>query len=88
MAPVISQKQIFFLIHSQVAIAQKRRDYRPSEKLVIVVLGIISGAETINDFTHTLRVDASLIGSFGYDSCADQSAIQQTFNATTAENLG
>ena len=87
LAPVITQKQIFSPIHSQVAIAQRRRDYRPSDKLVFVVLGIISGAETINDINHTLRVDAPLLGAFGYDSCADQSVIQQTLNAATTENV-
>lgn len=87
LAPVISQKQIFSAIHSHVAIAQRRRDYRPSDKLVFVVLGIISGAETINDINHTLRVDAPLLGAFGYDSCAEQSVIQQTLNAATAENV-
>ena len=87
LAPVISQKQIFSAIHNHVVIAQRRRDYRPSDKLVFVVLGIISGAETINDINHTLRVDAPLLGAFGYETCAEQSVIQQTFNAATAENV-
>ena len=51
------------------------------------VLGMLASAETVYDINHTLRVDAPLLRAFGYDTCADQSVIQQTLNASTAENV-
>jgi len=62
-------------------------DYRPTDKLVFVVLGILAGAETVYDINHTLRVDEPLLRAFGYDGCADQSVIQRTLSASVAENV-
>jgi hypothetical protein len=49
LAPVIEAKDIFAPIHQQVKIAQKQLLYSPSDKLIFVVLGILSGAECIFD---------------------------------------
>ena len=86
-APVIAEKQIFEPIHRAVIIPQKTVHFRPTDKLVFVVLGILSGAETVSDINHTLRVDEPLLRAFGYDACADQSVLQQTLNASAAENV-
>ena len=40
LAPVMAEKHIFEPIHQQVDIRQKTRDYRPTDKLVFVTLGI------------------------------------------------
>ncbi len=87
LAPVIAEKQIFSPIHQQVLIPQKAVDYRPTDKLVFVVLSVLAGAETVYDINHTLRVDEPLLRAFGYDTCADQSVTQQTLNASLAENV-
>ncbi len=87
LAPVIAEKQIFSPIHHQGLIPQKAVDYRPTDKRVFVVLSLLAGAETVYDINHTLRVDKPLLRAFGYDRCADQSVIQQTLNASIAENV-
>ena len=87
LAPVIAEKQIFEPIHRRIQIPQKTVDYRPTDKLVFVVLGILAGAETVYDINHTLRVDEPLLRAFGYEKCADQSVIQQTLCASVAENV-
>ena len=87
LAPVISEKRIFDVIHGNVQIPQKTVVYRPTDKLVFVTLGIMSGSETVYDFNHNLRVDKALLQAFGYERCADQSVIQQTLNASTSENV-
>ncbi len=87
LSPIIWEKRIFELIHENVHIPQKTVSYRPTDKLVFVILGIISGSETVYDLNYNLRVDQALLRSFGYDQCADQSVIQQTLNASTAENV-
>jgi hypothetical protein len=62
-------------------------DYRPTDKLVFVVLGIMSGCEVVYDLNQELRVDKPLLRAFGYEKCADQSVIQDTLNAATEENV-
>ena len=87
LAPVIAEKQIFEPIHQQVLIPQKTVDYRPTDKLVFVVLGILAGAQSVYDINHTLRVDEPLLRAFGYDACADQSVIQRTLCTSIDENV-
>ena len=78
---LIESRGILECIHERVKIPQKKVDYRPTDKLVFVVLGIMSGCEVMFDLNRKLRVDGMLLGAFGYDSCADQSVIQRTLDA-------
>ena len=87
LAPVIADKNIFDPIHEKVQIPQKEVFYRPTDKLVFVVLGIVSGCEAVFDLNRILRVDRPLLRAFGYTKCADQSVIQDTLNAATQENV-
>jgi hypothetical protein len=87
LAPLITGRQIFDHIHQTVKIKQKRVDYRPSDKLVFVVIGIMSGCEAVFDLNRKLRVDRLLLRAFGYQKCADQSVIQDTLNAATEHNV-
>ncbi len=87
LAPVITEKQIFEPIHRRVLIPQKTVDYRPTDKLVFAVVGMLASAETVYDINHTLRVDGPLLRAFGYDQCADQSGIQRTLSAAIDENV-
>ena len=87
MAPVIEQKGIFSAIHQQVVIPQKTIDYRPTDKLVLIILSMLSGCETVSSVNWTLRVDKPLLLAFGYTSCPDQSTLQDTLDAAMEENV-
>lgn len=87
LAPLITGRKIFEHIHQTVKIPQKKVDYSPSDKLVFVVVGIMSGCEAVFDLNQKLRVDKLLLHAFGYTKCADQSVIQQTLNAAIQENV-
>ncbi len=87
MAPIIEAKGIFSAIHQQVVVPQKSIDYRPSDKLVLVILSMLSGNQTISDVNWTLRVDKPLLMAFGYTKCPDQSVLQDTLNAAIEENV-
>ena len=87
LAPLITGRQIFDHIHEKVKIPQKKVDYSPSDKLVFVVIGIMSGCEAVFDLNQNLRVDKLLLRAFGYQKCADQSVIQDTLNAAIQENV-
>jgi hypothetical protein len=86
-APVIKDKNVFGVIHQKVEIHQKKVEYKPTDKLVFVVLGIVSGCEVVFDINRKLRVDKTLLRAFGYSKCADQSVIQDTLNASTEQNV-
>jgi hypothetical protein len=86
-ASMIESRGIFDRIHQVVKIPQKKVDYRPSDKLVFVVLGIMSGCEVMFDLNRKLRVDRTLFRAFGYDNCADQSGVQRTLDAAIDENV-
>jgi len=87
MAPIIEAKGIFSAIHQQVVVPQKSIDYRPSDNLVLVILSMLSGNQTISDVNWTLRVDKPLLMAFGYTKCPDQSVLQDTLNAAIEENV-
>ena len=80
---VLRVREVFQPIHDLVSIPQKTVVYRPTDKLVFVVLGMLSGAETVSEIQSKVRPDRGLLGAFGYPSCADASVIQQTLDAST-----
>lgn len=93
-APLIESKGIFDKIHQQslpsrsgVLISQKQLVYRPTDKLIFVVLGLLVGCEHIDEINHRLRPDKVLLSGFGYDSCADQSVIQDTLDGCVGANV-
>jgi hypothetical protein len=73
LAPMIESRGIFDYIHRSVEIPQKEVDYRPTDKLVFVVLGIMSGCEVVYDLNQKLRVDKPLLRAFGYEKRTEHS---------------
>ena len=80
---VLRARKVFQPLHDTVNIEQKTVVYRPSDKLVFVVLGMLSGAETVSEIQTQVRPDRGLLGAFGYQRCADASVIQQTLDASS-----
>ena len=80
---VLRVREVFQPIHDTVSLPQKTVVYRPTDKLVFVVLGMLSGAETVSEIQTKVRPDRGLLGAFGYQRCADASVIQQTLDAST-----
>lgn len=87
LAPVIKDKNVLQPIHNKVNIKQKKILYSPTDKLVFLTLGIMSGIQSVYDINYKLRVDKALLKAFGYKKCADQSVIQETLNAVSDENI-
>ena len=80
---VLSAKSVFQPLHTSVSIPQKTVVYRPTDKLVFVVLGMLSGAENVSEINSKVRPDRALLEAFGYQRCVDASVIQQTLDAAT-----
>src|SRR5919205_1374155 len=82
------KRQCFFApLREQVQIPQKTVRYRPVEKVLDGLLGILCGAKTISQSNGTIRVDPAVQRAFGRTGCAEQSTIARTLQASTAETV-
>jgi hypothetical protein len=74
-------------LRAQVQIPQKMGRYRPSDKVLDGLLGILCGAKTISQSHGTMRLDPAVQRAFGRTGCAEQSTIARTLQASTAETV-
>ena len=68
-------------------IAQRTIKDRPSDKLYDAFISILAGAHGLVEINTRLRADVGLQRAFGRTRCAEQSVVQDTLNASTAENV-
>jgi hypothetical protein len=78
---------LFEPIEQRVHIAQKTIKDRPSDKLYDAFISLLAGAHGLVEINTRLRADAGLQRAFGRTRCAEQSVVQDTLNACTAENV-
>src|SRR6266487_4969683 len=83
----LAELKLFEPIAHQVQIAQKTIKDRPSDKLYDAFISILAGAQGLVEITTRLRADVGLQRAFGRSRCAEQSVVQDTLNACTAENV-
>src|SRR5437762_11341216 len=82
------RRHCFFApVREQVQIPQKTVRYRPSDKVLDGLLGILCGAKTISQSNGTIRLDPAVQRAFGRTGCAEQSTIARTLQASTAETV-
>jgi hypothetical protein len=82
------KRHCFFApVRAQVQIPQKTVRYRPSDKVLDGLLGILCGAKTISQSNITIRVDPAVQRAFGQHGGAEQSTIARTLQACTAETV-
>src|SRR5256884_5670411 len=82
------KRHCFFApLREQVRIPQKTVRYRPMDKLLDGLLGILCGAKTISQSNVTIRLDPAVQRAFGRTGCAEQSTIARTLQASTAETV-
>lgn len=84
---LLRQRHLFEPVEQCVTIAQKTVQYTPTEKLYDALIAILAGAHGIVEVTTRLRSDVALQRAFGRTACAEQSVIQATLDACTAENV-
>jgi hypothetical protein len=82
------RRHCFFApLREQVQIRQKTVRYRPMDKLLDALSGILCGAKTIAQNNVTIRTDRAVQRAFGRTGCAEQSTIARTLRACTADNI-
>src|SRR5712691_5043620 len=79
--------KLFQPIEKTVQIAQKTIKDSPSDKLYDALVSLLAGAHGLVEINTRLRADAARPRAFGRSRCAEQSGVQDTLNACTAENV-
>src|SRR5215212_1065515 len=83
----LRQINLFGPIRDIVQIAQKTVKHTPLDKLYDAFISILAGAHGLVEINTRLRSDPALQAAFGRSACADQSVVQDTLNACTAEQV-
>ena len=79
--------KLFDTVAEHVHINQKTVHHTPIEKLTDAFIAILSGAHGLCEINTRVRADKALQRAFGRTSCAEQSVVQETLDACTAENV-
>jgi hypothetical protein len=79
--------KLFEPIVQEVKIAQKIVKYSPGEKLLDAFIAILAGAQGMVEINKCVRADLGLQRAFGRMGCAEQSVVQDTLDACTAQNV-
>src|SRR4249920_528610 len=83
----LRELKVFEPIEHTVQIAQKTIKDSPTDKLYDAFISMLAGAHGLVEINTRLRADAALQRAFGRSRCAEQSVVQDTLNACTAENV-
>jgi hypothetical protein len=83
----LRQLDLFAPIRKHVRIAQKTVKHTPIDKLFDAFIAMLAGAHGLVEINTRLRSDPALQGAFGRSRCAEQSVVQETLDACTAENV-
>ena len=83
----LRQIDLFGPIRDKVRIKQKTVKDTPIDKLYDGFISVLAGAHGLVEINTRLRSDPALQRAFGRSRCAEQSVVQQTLDACTAENV-
>jgi hypothetical protein len=78
---------LFGPIRRTVRISQKTVKHPPVQKLYDAFITLLAGAQGLVEITTRLRGDPALQAAFGRTACAEQSVVQETLDACTAEQV-
>ncbi len=87
LASKLNALDVFGPIARGVSIAQKTVKDSPIEKLYDGFIAILCGAKGIVEVNKLVRSDPGLQQAFGRSRCGEQSVIQATLDASSAENV-
>jgi hypothetical protein len=83
----IKARGLFAPLAELVKIKQKTVKYSPADKLWHVFVAVLAGAHGLVEINERVRKDAGLQAVCGPLGCAEQSVVQDTLDACTAENV-
>lgn len=83
----LNHLHLFDPIRRLVQIQQKTIKYTPVDKLYDAFISLLAGAHGLVEINTRLRTDPALQQAFGRMACAEQSVVQETLSACTADNV-
>jgi hypothetical protein len=83
----VRAKGVFEPVAKHVKIGQKTVRHTPQEKLLDAYINILAGGHGTVEVNKRVRSDRALQLAFGRGGCAEQSVVQDTLDACTAENV-
>lgn len=83
----VKKLKLFEPVTQKVKIGQKTVKYTPGEKLMDAFITLLTGAQGMVEVNKRLKADVGLQRAFGRRGCAEQSVVQDTLDACTAENV-
>lgn len=83
----IQKLRLFQGLYRSVKINQKTVKFRPVDKLVDCLLGMMCGIAGVSGINTTVRADLAVSLAFGRNGCAEASTIQDTLNHCAAEHV-
>jgi hypothetical protein len=83
----VRRRGIFRPVVEEVHIGQKTVKHTPVDKLQDALLALMAGARGMVEINSRVREDIALQRAFGRQGCAEQSVVQETLSACTAENV-
>jgi hypothetical protein len=83
----MKHKAIWDDVNKKVTVPQKTVRYRPTDKLLAILVAILSGAHGLVEVNTRLRSDHALSEAFGLEGWPDQSTLSETLSACTSETV-
>jgi hypothetical protein len=83
----LRELDVFAPIRERVKMEQKTIKDRAADKLYDAFISLLAGAHGLVEIKTRLRADIGLQRAFGRSRCAEQSVVQDTLNASSAENV-
>lgn len=83
----LRQLDVFGPIRKNVRIAQKTVKHTPIDKLYDAFIAMLAGVHGLVEINNRLRADPALQAAFGRSRGAEQSVVQETLDAFTAEQV-
>jgi hypothetical protein len=83
----LRQRDVLRPLLERVRIRQKALKYTPAQKLLMVLVAVLTGAKAVAHAGATLGVDPALQCAFGRPGGADQSVLAETLNAATDRDV-
>src|SRR5205807_549250 len=83
----LRQLGVFDPIRKTMRITQKTVKHTPTDKLYDGLIALLAGDHGLVEINSRLRSDPALQAAFGRSQCAEQSVVQETLDACTAEQV-
>jgi hypothetical protein len=68
-------------------ISMRKRDFTSADKLIQVLLSILTGCQTLSEVNSRLKPELGLACVWGFERFADQSSLSRTLDALTLKHI-